>query len=223
MDKITIYHGSTKIIENPKYGVGKPYNDYGLGFYCTKNIELAKEWACTSENNGFANKYILDTRDLLVFHLSEMNILNWLAVLVSNRTFKIKGPLAIESKEYLEKEFLPDIKRYDVIYGYRADDSYFSFAESFLNGGISLEQLSRAMKLGNLGEQVVIKSKKAFDLMEYKGYEIASKEIYFTQRETRDIQARNEYREISKSIKASESVYMLDILREGWTDNDERL
>ena len=223
MDKITIYHGSTKIIENPKYGVGKPYNDYGLGFYCTKNIELAKEWACTSENNGFANKYILDTRDLLVFHLSEMNILNWLAVLVSNRTFKIKGPLAIESKEYLEKEFLPDIKRYDVICGYRADDSYFSFAESFLNGGISLEQLSRAMKLGNLGEQVVIKSKKAFDLMEYKGYEIASKEIYFTKRKTMDIQARSEYREISKSIKASESVYMLDILREGWTDNDERL
>ena len=32
---ITIYHGSQQIVEVPKYGVGKTYNDYGQGFYCT--------------------------------------------------------------------------------------------------------------------------------------------------------------------------------------------
>lgn len=25
-----IYHGSDHIVENPQYGLGKPYNDYGL-------------------------------------------------------------------------------------------------------------------------------------------------------------------------------------------------
>ena len=41
--KLTIYHGSTQVIETPMFGAGNPRNDYGLGFYCTENIELAKE------------------------------------------------------------------------------------------------------------------------------------------------------------------------------------
>lgn len=46
MGNITIFHGSPEIREKPVYGLGKKYNDYGQGFYCTQNIELAKEWAC---------------------------------------------------------------------------------------------------------------------------------------------------------------------------------
>ena len=34
----TIYHGSDHIIEKPKFSYGKPYNDYGIGFYCTQNL-----------------------------------------------------------------------------------------------------------------------------------------------------------------------------------------
>ena len=43
MKKITIYHGSQNIIETPTFGLGKKTNDFGLGFYCTQNEELAKE------------------------------------------------------------------------------------------------------------------------------------------------------------------------------------
>ena len=39
-----LYHGSVNIIEKPLFGYGKPYNDYGLGFYCTDSLEMAKEW-----------------------------------------------------------------------------------------------------------------------------------------------------------------------------------
>ena len=45
MSKLTIYHGSPEIFEKPQFGKGKPYNDYGRGFYCTEHIELAKDWA----------------------------------------------------------------------------------------------------------------------------------------------------------------------------------
>ena len=41
-----LYHGSDSIVKSPEYGKGKFYNDYGRGFYCTENKELAKEWAC---------------------------------------------------------------------------------------------------------------------------------------------------------------------------------
>ncbi|MBP3577789.1 MAG: DUF3990 domain-containing protein, partial [Lachnospiraceae bacterium] len=37
-----LYHGSSNIIEKPVFGYGKKYNDYGLGFYCTDSIEMAK-------------------------------------------------------------------------------------------------------------------------------------------------------------------------------------
>jgi len=63
-NELIIYHGSENIIEVPEYGKGKPYNDYGLGFYCTEYVELAKEWACDDKHGGFANKYILDTTGL---------------------------------------------------------------------------------------------------------------------------------------------------------------
>ena len=70
MNEIIIYHGSERIIEKPEYGSGKPYNDYGRGFYCTEYIELAKEWACDEKHGGYANKYSLDLHGLNVLDLN---------------------------------------------------------------------------------------------------------------------------------------------------------
>ncbi len=38
---ITLYHGSKKIIEKSIYGVGNKRNDYGLGFYCTQDLDFS--------------------------------------------------------------------------------------------------------------------------------------------------------------------------------------
>ena len=70
MSKLVIYHGSPEIIEKPQFGKGKTYNDYGRGFYCTEHIELAKEWACTEDVDGFVNKYEIDLSKLKVLNLS---------------------------------------------------------------------------------------------------------------------------------------------------------
>ena len=52
--KLKLYHGSANIIEKPEFRLGNAKNDYGLGFYCTEHIELAKEWACAENLDGFA-------------------------------------------------------------------------------------------------------------------------------------------------------------------------
>lgn len=65
MSKLILFHGSPEIIQIPIYGKGKSYNDYGIGFYCTEHLELAKEWACTENTDGYANKYEMDTEGLL--------------------------------------------------------------------------------------------------------------------------------------------------------------
>jgi hypothetical protein len=56
-----------------------------------------------------------------------------------------------------------DISEYDVIIGYRADDSYFSYIREFLDNRMYIETLEQSMKLGDLGIQICIKSKKAYD------------------------------------------------------------
>lgn len=226
MDKTaTIYHGSRFIIEKPEYGAGNPSNDYGLGFYCTHEPELAKEWTCTNEYGGFSNQYELELSDLSVMHLSgpDYNILNWLAVLLNNRKFRISSDIAAEGKAYLLEKFLPDITQYDIIIGYRADDSYFSFAKAFLNNTLSLAQLKKTMLLGQLGEQTVLISKKAFTCIRYINSEQVDNAEYYPKRDARDIAARAAFRlEIGRQ-RAADSVYLVDILRGGWENDDPRL
>lgn len=136
---IELWHGSSHVIKHPEYGLVKPNNDYGRGFYCTRSVELAKEWACAGLDDGFANRYTLATNGLTFLDLSQLpyTILNWLALLVENRRFQPTTTVAAQGIEYLKQVFLPDTSQSDVIVGYRADDSYFSFARAFVNNAIS--------------------------------------------------------------------------------------
>ena len=222
--KIDIYHGSDHIIEQPQFGEGKPYNDYGRGFYCTEHAELAKEWACAADSDGYANHYQLDYSGLSVLNLNapEYNILNWLAILIKNRRFSTTVPIAQVAKQYIIENFSVDIAPYDIIIGYRADDSYFSFAKDFISNTISLEQLSRAMRLGKLGEQVVLKSKKAFDAVQFERdkCEYADSSIYFPLREKRDSEARTQYLSVERYNDVVNGLFMRDIMGRNMKNED---
>ena len=220
---ITVYHGSEKIIEVPEFGAGKKNNDFGLGFYCTESEALAKEWAVSSLRNGFANRYTLDTEYLNILNLNGSNytILNWIAVLVEHRRFSIKTPIARRAKQYLIDNFSVNVDAYDLITGYRADDSYFDYAESFLNNGISVEQLARAMRLGKLGEQIVIKSQFAFSKLKFEGFGVAEKDKYYVLRKARDDEASRMYSEMLE--EDDDGLYIRDIMRGGIRNDDPRI
>lgn len=76
-------------------------------------------------------------------------------------------------------------QKYDVIIGYRADDSYFSFAQDFLNNAISLRKLSRAMNLGKLGLQTVLKSERAFAQITFQQAFLAENKKWMPQKMAR--------------------------------------
>lgn len=118
--------------------------------------KLAKEWACTENLEGYANQYQLDMRNLSILNLTnDYHMLNWLAILLENRSFELNNDeLMVQAKQYILDTFLPDYRNYDVIIGYRADDSYFQFAKDFIQGTISLKTLGEAMRLGKLDEQL---------------------------------------------------------------------
>ena len=220
-----LYHGSAQIIKKPVYGYGKIYNDYGLGFYCTDSVEMAKEQGVSENRNGYANCYELECDELKILNLNEENfcILHWLAILLENREFDVPSGLAMEAKEYILTHFSVPYKNYDAIIGYRADDSYFSFAQDFINGTISYRQLNNAMHLGKLGQQFVLKSKKAFDKIQFVGYEIAESDEWYAKKMSRDKTARREYFDVERFKRQRGDIYITKIIDEEMKADDLRI
>ena len=223
---LTLYHGSRYIIKQPKFGAGKRNNDFGLGFYCTKNLELAKEWACPIRQDGFANVYSFDATGLKIIDLTskEYNIINWLALLLKNREFDVTGSVAGNAREYIIENYTPALDTADVVIGYRADDSYFKFASDFLRNSISLRDLEAAMRLGDLGLQFVLKSKKSFSGITYQNFEPAPQDKYYFSRIARDKKAREKYLAIGKNPQVlDEDIFAVDILRRRIKSDDPRI
>lgn len=201
-----LYHGSKDIIEKPIYGQGKKYNDYGLGFYCTDNIELAKEWGTSFERSGYANRYQIDCTELKILDLNDDKycILHWLAILLSNREFDTPAGLALEAKEFLKKNFMLDYKEYDIIKGYRADDSYTQVVEAFLLNQINIFEVEHLFYKGSLGNQIFLKSKKAFEHIKWlESYEVVMLEEY----KNSDMYAR---REVNRFLKERMKAILID-------------
>lgn len=200
---IKLYHGSEKIVQKPLYNYGKSDNDYGRGFYCTKEVELAKEWACQKDKDGFVNSYSLDASGLNTLYLNskKYSVLHWLSILVHNR--EVDDLDNREAVEFLKKNYSIDTSKFDLIVGYRADDSYFTFARDFINDAITIQSLTKAMRLGKLGLQVMVKSEEAFNRLQFLGYESVSKSLYYSKYKERDGNARSSYKELRKQSKSS--------------------
>ncbi len=220
-----VYHGSEYKVEVPAYGKGKIKNDYGRGFYCTENKEMACEWAVDYNRDGFCNEYSIDLKNLNVLRLNDEkhSILHWITVLLENRTFDLQSDFAKEAVNYLKTNFSVPYREADVIIGYRADDSYFSYASDFVNNIISLQTLSKAMKLGALGEQIVIKSRLAFSRLKFTNAFEAGSEEWYSIKHERDQSARRTYRELRNESWTKGNIYMMALLEQEVKPEDERL
>ena len=79
------------------------------------------------------------------------------------------------------------------------------------------------MVLGKLGEQIVLMSEKAFAQIAFVDAVSAPKEIYLPKKLARDTAAREEFRQEKSRGSILTETYMLDIIREGWENDDARL
>lgn len=78
------------------------------------------------------------------------------------------------------------------------------------------------MRLGNLGEQIMIRSKKAFSRLKFVKSERVPWTTYYIQRQSRDAAARVDFQKETAS-KSSEGLFMIDILRNRMERTDARL
>ena len=202
MEKITLFHGTSKKIVVPTYGLGEKKHDYGMGFYLTGNIDLAKEWAVCKPNvtNGWVHQYELDTDDLKILNFQEKDVLSWIAELMKHRDAADSKRYRMLSKRFIDKYGI-DTSGYDVIKGSRANASYFYIAKEFVRDNIDMDILEELLSLGGLGIQYCIKSERAYaQLHEIEEDMISVPYSEFNEQyNQRDIEARDNMRKLVDS------------------------
>ena len=67
------------------------------------------------------------------------------------------------------------------------------------------------------------KSEKAFSKIVFKESIPVDSSLYYPKRQARDRQAREDYQKERNATSSVDAVYMIDILREKWTNDDSRL
>lgn len=211
---IILYHGNKDKSMIPKYGCGNKDNDYGEGFYTTADKELGKEWAMSSYtrgNKGYLHTYELSLEGLKILDLTKLDSLHWIAELLVNRRINTDGREALQDDidKFIDKYKL-NTDGYDVIIGYRADDSYFTYAEDFMTGAIYKETLEHALRFGNLGLQMFIKSRNAFNQLKIVCEPEVVHDKYKVLCERRRQLAVEEYNQITRNrqdVKKKERVF----------------
>lgn len=91
-----------------------------------------------------------------------------------------------------------------------------------MNNTIAVDQLSRSMRLGNLGEQIVLKSERAFKSIRFAGFERAPHVLFGPLAKERGEAERAQHREL-RAENPFEGIRIVDIIREGMTGDDPRL
>lgn len=199
-----VYHGSDHIITEPLYLGGKADNDYGNGFYTTEYEERAKSWAALNGNpeRSIVNVYELDMENLMVMDLNEYGVIAWIAEVVKNRGTSQEAASIVGDR--LIQLYRKDTLGYDIIKGYRADDSYTQVVEAFLMNQINIQEVERLFYKGSLGNQIFLKSEKAFGQIKW----INSYEVQLCEEDKKaDIYAR---REVNKFLSKRMEAILID-------------
>ena len=97
-----------------------------------------------------------------------------------------------------------DSSEYDIIKGYRADDSYTQVIEAFLMNQINIYEVKKLFYKGDLGNQIFLKSEKAFQSIVW----LESYEAKLCEADKRlDLTAR---REVNKFLSERTKAILLD-------------
>ena len=166
---ISVYHGTTYLFNEIDVAKGKPYKDFGRGFYVTENPNHAKNIALRNrkieQSRGDKNccaylyTFEFDETDISKFNtkiFKEANI-EWLKFVIANR--KIRG------KNH----------NFDIVMGPTADDEtmavinvYFEGLYGYIDSDDALNTLLKFIKPDVLPYQICFSTNKAVNLLTKK-------------------------------------------------------
>lgn len=135
-----LYHGSYIAVDHPEIAKGKPFKDFGQGFYLSDTIEQAMEMAQrVVERVGAAQTPVVSTFEFddsamtdgsLKVKCFETYTEEWAEFVLRNRDRKTPQPY----------------HDYDIVYGPIADDGVVRQMRRFELGDITLKELMRELQ-----------------------------------------------------------------------------
>jgi hypothetical protein len=162
---MTLYHGSTGIIEKPDLRFSAKTLDFGAGFYTTANEEQARAFARIVkkrlERNGrqnvksFISVYHADYTALqkefefLSFASADTE---WLDFVVANRMGAYNG------------------RKYDIIQGPVANDTIFRTITLYMSGLYTKEHTIEQLKVRKLYNQITFATEAVISRLRFVGY-----------------------------------------------------
>lgn len=165
---IKLYHGSNMIIDEIDLSKGRPYKDFGRGFYLTTIKEQAEKMAFRVTKiyggNPFVTTYcfhdeMLETSELN-YRYFEIPSKEWALFVINNRNRKYE--------DISNSECNHDGK-YDLVIGPIANDDLALLFRQFSGGLITVDTLVEAMKFKKLTNQYSFHSQEALKLLERIG------------------------------------------------------
>ena len=184
-----LYHAGFDVIKEPDIHYGRKNADFGQGFYTTPDKEFAYRWAKESVGKKtIVNYYELDTDGLVVktFDRSE----EWFEYIFANRRVK------------------PDIyAEYDLIIGPIANDTIYETFGIITSGYLSDEEAMKLMMVGDISQQIVLKTQKAADSLEFISSEVLTKEqleAAAAKHKVEDERFQEEFAKVMESLQSEE-------------------
>lgn len=150
---MTVYHGSSVIVEKPDVNHSFRPLDFGKGFYVTTNKEQAERWArrkarYSNDSHPIVNCYEMsDDIGTLAVKNSDGNLEEWIDFVCDCRD---------------EKEIY---KQYDIIIGQVANDKVMVVVDMYHAGIWNRERAIREMKVYPCYDQIAFITQKAIDEM----------------------------------------------------------
>jgi len=229
VETLTLYHGSfnQKGIPQPRRDIpghtfGRIDMDFGTGFYLTPNANQAKEWAVRKGNNGSLNTYRLNIDGLHILHLEPEACcpLCWMTVMLYFRGTRMQR----RDKHWLIDNYYLDVDSYDLVCGLTADDQYYRIFNDFVTNQLSYRGLCKALLLGGLGRQYVIKSIKGYENLHFLNCNTVFSEIWLSRGSERHRIANEQYDVIQQQhCHSRDELFLADIISERIMPNDTRL
>ena len=179
-ETITLYHGTIHQFETPDISKGKPFKDFGIGFYTSRDKRHAERMALRNKDIELSRIYKKDINrhiDALLysfeFDLWNLNVLNikefkkadraWMRFVIMNRA---------------QKERQHD---YDVVIGPTANDNtmtaiglFFAGAYGDIKSDIAIDRLIEQILPDKLPRQYFFGSMKSTGFLTLKSREILS-------------------------------------------------
>lgn len=190
-----LYHGTASIFEKPDLSFSREDIDFGVGFYCTEDLEMAKIWA-SNKNRSIVNTYEFDLSDLKIYHFEANE--EWLKFIQGNR-------LGEETKDY---------SSYDILIGPTADDKLFATLNRFIDGEYTAEEAVDVINIMGYNNQIVLRNDKAIDNIKFK------ERIFIPKMEKIDLKRKNSLRYSNRM--RDEIKIVREILRKNGVKERER-